>query len=251
MPWAKERLANYLTSTIRQVVRNAVLNQKTGAERLFQTPRIFDNLLSSQPLCFNLFGELQQDLALATTVMKTLVPDRAARVTRIALEYSPGRGDPRYTDDKSAFDVFVEFQTPSGGRGFAGVEAKYSETLRQAASRHRRRYDEVAASMGCFRSERLDELRSQPLHQIWRDHLLAGSLLTEGDYEDGFCVFLYPEENRHCRGAQLTYRECLQDEDTFVAWTLEDVSGVIRQNTQAEWIDCFVDRYLRFEKLQE
>lgn len=78
MPWAKETLANYLTSTIRQVVRDEVVNQETGGERLFQTPRIFANLLSSQPLCFNLFGDLQQDLGLATAVMRTLAPDRAA-----------------------------------------------------------------------------------------------------------------------------------------------------------------------------
>lgn len=248
MPWAEETLANYLTSTIRQVVRNEVLNQEPGAERLFQTPRIFDNLLSSQPLCFNLFGELQKDPALATAVMRTLVPERVARVTRIGFEYSPGRGDPRYTGDKSAFDVFVAFQTPAGGKGFAGIEVKYSETLGGAASNHRRRYDEVAASMGCFRPERLHELRSQPLHQIWRDHLLAGSLLREGDYEDGFFVFLYPDENPHCHDAQAAYRDCLQDEGTFMVWTLEDVSAVIEQHTQAEWIDSFVDRYLTSPK---
>jgi hypothetical protein len=78
MPWAEETLANYLTGPIRQVVRDEVLNQEPGGEKLFQTPRIFANLLSSQPLCFNLFGELQQDPALATAVMRTLAPDRAA-----------------------------------------------------------------------------------------------------------------------------------------------------------------------------
>ena len=78
MPWARETLANHLTSTIRQVVRDEVVNQEAGGEKLFQTPRIFGNLLSSQPLCFNLFGELQQDPVLATAVMRTLAPDRAA-----------------------------------------------------------------------------------------------------------------------------------------------------------------------------
>jgi hypothetical protein len=80
MPWAKETLANYFTSTIRRVVRNEVLNQNTH--------------------------------------------------------------------DKSAFHVFVDFQTPSGSKGFAGIEVKYSETLGGAGSNHRCRYDEVAASTG-------------------------------------------------------------------------------------------------------
>lgn len=250
MPWAEETLANYLTDTIRQVVRDE-LDPEKSADKVFQSPRIYANLLSSQPLCFNLFAELQQDRDLATWVMRDLAPGRIERVTDIAFEYSPGRGDPRYTGDKSAFDAYAAFETPEGGKGFAGIETKYSETLKGSAASHRRRYDEVAATMGCFKQEKLPDLRSQPLQQIWRDHLLAGSLREEGDYVDGFFVFLYPEDNQHCHNAQMAYQDCLLDNDTFLAWTLEGVSGVIKQHTQAKWIDCFVDRYLRFEKLKE
>jgi hypothetical protein len=251
MPWAQETLANYLTDTIRQVVRNEVLNPNEGSEKLFQTPRIFDNLLSSQPLCFNLFAELQQDLTLATAVMKHLAPGRIERVTDIAFEHSPGRGDPRYTGDKSAFDAYVAFDTPEGGKGFAGIETKYSETLGGSAAPYRDRYDEVAAAMGCFKRERLGDLRVQPLQQIWRDHLLAGSLYAEGDSMDGFFVFLYPESNQHCHRAQRAYQDCLLDNDTFLAWTLEDVSAAVQRHTHSAWIDRFADRYLNFDKLGE
>jgi hypothetical protein len=41
--------------------------------KLFAQPRIFDDLLSSQPLRFNLFGELTRDLALASRVMHRLL----------------------------------------------------------------------------------------------------------------------------------------------------------------------------------
>ncbi|MEA3309751.1 MAG: hypothetical protein U9Q70_09610 [Chloroflexota bacterium] len=232
-------------------MRDEVVNAKMSSEKLFQIPRIFDNLLSSQPLCFNLFAELQQDIDLATAVMRELVPGRIERVTGIAFEYSPGRGDPRYTNDKSAFDAYVAFETPGGGQGFAGIETKYSETLAGSAAPHRRRYDEVATLMGCFKQKRLRDLRDQPLHQIWRDHLLAGSLRAEDDYEDGFFVFLYPEGNRRCRNAQLAYQDSLLDNDTFLAWTLEKVTTVIKRHTRSAWIDDFVERYLNFDKLQD
>jgi hypothetical protein len=250
MPWAQETLANYLTDTIRQVVRNE-LDPEKSVGKVFQTPRIYDNLLSSQPLCFNLFAELQQDLELATRVMQELASGRIGRVTGIAFEHSPGRGDPRYTDDKSAFDAYVAFETPRGGKGFAGVETKYSETLGGSAAPHRQRYDEVANVMGCFKPERRRDLRTQPLQQIWRDHLLAGSLRAAGDYADGCFVFLYPAGNVPCHNAQRAYRDCLLDHDTFLAWTLEDVSATIQRHTQSAWIDRFVDRYLNFEKLKE
>ncbi|QDG52136.1 hypothetical protein FIV42_15710 [Persicimonas caeni] len=52
--------------------------------RSFQ-PRIFNNLLSSQPLCFNLFGELQQNLELATEVFRTLAEGRMNDAARASM----------------------------------------------------------------------------------------------------------------------------------------------------------------------
>lgn len=56
MPSAKETLANYLTDTVRRVVREEVLDSAKSQGKLYGKPRIFNNLLSSQPLCFNLFA---------------------------------------------------------------------------------------------------------------------------------------------------------------------------------------------------
>jgi hypothetical protein len=67
MPWAKETLCNYLTENIREVVRREVFSSNSQG-KLFAYPRIVNDLLSSQPFCFNLFGELQIDLKLATKV---------------------------------------------------------------------------------------------------------------------------------------------------------------------------------------
>jgi len=65
MPDAKNHLWNYLTDSIRDVVRAEVLGARRGDGKLFGEPRIFNDLLSSQPLCFNLFGELKRNLTLA------------------------------------------------------------------------------------------------------------------------------------------------------------------------------------------
>ena len=249
MPWARETLANYLTDTIREVFRAEVLDNPESTQQVFQEPRIFTNLLSSQPLCFNLFGELQRDLDLATAAMSNLAPDRIRRVTAIAFEYSPGRHDPRYTDDGSAFDVYAEFETPQGGDGFVGIEVKYSEDLRQQPASQRPRYDEVAGQMGCFRSKELGDLKARPLEQIWRDHLLAGSLRLQDGFDDGFFAFLYPRDNPRCTEAVSRYRQCLRSDDTFVDWHLEDMVTAIQSQTDETWIQEFFDRHLDFDKL--
>jgi hypothetical protein len=65
---------------------------------MISEPRIWNNLLSSQPLCFNMFGEKTDDPDLATRFLEKVLP---GTVTRVDFEYSTRRGQP----DRSAFDV--------------------------------------------------------------------------------------------------------------------------------------------------
>lgn len=248
MPWAQETLSNYLSDTIKQVVRDEVIDSH-DANKLYCKPRIFNNLLSSQPLCFNLFAELKADLQLASKVFNALSPDRIKEVTKIEFEYSPGRRDPKYTGDRSASDVYVEFLNESGKKGFVGIEVKYHENLQNKPAVMRQRYFEIASQMGCFKSNAMEQLQQKPLEQIWRDHMLAGSILQADDFDDGFFVFLYPKDNNHCSQAIKDYRNCLTDSKTFEAWLIEDVVSTIEQFTQDRWIHLLYDRYLDFDKL--
>jgi hypothetical protein len=251
MPWARDTLNNYLSATIKAVVKKELASE-SGTGKLYGKPRIFNNLLSSQPLCFNLFAELQQDLGLATRVFGQLCPGRVKRVLKMEFEYSPGRGDMAYTGDRSAFDVYVEYLNTANARGFIGIEVKYHENLKNPPANMRDRYFKVASMMGCFKRDCLDILQLSPLEQIWRDHLLAGSLLCSNrdGFKEGFFAILYPQDNPHCREAINRYQQCLSDNNTFKSWTLEEVVSVIKQNTQGRWIDELIDRYLNFRKIE-
>jgi hypothetical protein len=250
MPWAQESLSNFMTNTAKEAVRNEVLDSAKSKGKLYGKPRIFDNLLSSQPLCFNLFAELQADLDLATSVVQSMGFPKVSQVTAIEFEHSPGRGDPEYTGDRSAFDVFIEYQTESETSGFLGIEVKYHENLMGKAADHRDRYDEIAREIDCFRDAKLPDLRKQPLQQIWRDHLLACSVILHKNkqYAEGAFVFLYPEQNSHCSEAMELYRDCLVNEDSFMDWTLEDLFDSIQSKTGESWGLDFYDRYLNFDK---
>ena len=243
MPFAQTTLAGYLTEGIRDVVRAEVLDRSASAGKLYARPRIFEDLLSSQPMCFNLFGELVLDLDLATSALQALEPD-IGQVETIRFEHSPGRGDAEYTGDRSAFDVFIEYTARDGARGFLGIEVKYHEALRDKAATHKTRYDEVADKMGCFDPTSRASLRTQPLQQIWRDHLLAGSLLQAGDFHRGCFVFLYPSRNQRCAAAVASYANALTDPSTFRTWTLEAVLHALAASTSAGWVARFGERYL-------
>lgn len=245
MPYAKDTLATFMTEIVRDVVRVEVLDVTKSAGKMYEEPRVYDNLLTSQALCFNLFGELQRDLRLASRAVGELLSDPALEVTAIDFEYSPGRSDSRFTADRTAFDVFVVY-TSGAARGFLGIEVKYAENLNQDPARHRGRYEELAEAMGCFVPERLPELRKKPLEQFWRNHLLAGSLVhgeTFG-FNEGRFVLLYPSRNVIVGGAGELYRTCLTDEAMFSTWTLESVLDAIVDAGGGQWVQAVRERYV-------
>ena len=250
MPEAQRSLANFLTPKIRQIVRDEVLDPVKSRDKLYGKPRIFNHLLSSQPLCFNLFGELCDDLALASRVFAKMTRGGFAEVTGIEFEWSPGRGDDRYTGDKSAFDVYVQFRNADGGNGFLGIEVKYHENLEAKKNECRPRYDEVATHMQCFRTDALPRLRQAgPLQQMWRDHLLVGAHAHVDAFDNAAFVFLYPEVNTACAAAVKAYQAGLSDRRTFLAWTLDAFVACLMSLTDAQWVRQFHTRYLDFSRL--
>src|SRR5262249_4163966 len=155
---------------IRAVVNAEVLDPTKSNGKLYREPRIFEDLLSSQPLCFNLFAELQRDLDLASRLLADLLGEPGLVLTALECEHSPGRGDSGFTADGSALAVCVVYRRPSGGTGFVGIEVKYAENLDTPPARHRRRYEQVADAMGVFLPEARERLRRSRLEQLWRDH---------------------------------------------------------------------------------
>jgi hypothetical protein len=245
MPFAKQTLATFMTPTVQDIVRAEVLDSVKSAGKVYEDPRIFDNLLTSQALCFNLFGELQRDLGLASRTVGRLLSDPTLEVTAIEFEYSPGRSEPRFTADQSAFDVFVAY-TSGGTRAFLGIEVKYAETMSGKVARHRARYDEVARATGCFVPERLPLLRQKPLEQFWRNHLLVGSLVLDlaSGFKEGTFVVLYPQRNTVVYDAVEAYRGCLSDKRTFNTWTLERVLDAVLREHSDPWVRAVRERYL-------
>ena len=246
MPDARNSLANFLTPGVRSIVREELEREEAGAGqgKLYGMPRLVEDLLSSQPLCFNLFGELKLDLRLATAVGRLLWPDAVDKVTGIEFEWSPGRGDAAYLGNNSAFDVVLFHSTPHGGSGFTGIEVKYHEDLRVKAANHKPRYDEVAAASGVFGLAVSADLGKPPLQQLWLDHLLALSMTQHGDFDFGRFVVLHPVANLPCARAVADYTNLLADRATFDRRTLEEVVAAITWSTDASWIREFAERYL-------
>jgi len=244
-----QRGVNLIDPSLISLVQHDIAYREVGA--VIHTECLWNNLLTSQALTFNLFGPFKQRPALATAVMRRLVPDLVGEVTDVVFEHSPGRGHPGFTADHTAFDVLLRCTTPQGRSAFVAIEVKYSEAPAGIASPARPRYDVLSRDAGVYRDPDAPALRYAPIEQFWREQLLVTAMLKAGDYDDGRLLVIAPALNAECQTAITRYRtELISDdpaETRFQAITLEDITtaiGCAGAHTVAERVS---DRYLNLE----
>jgi hypothetical protein len=169
---ARTSKSNFLTDRIKTLVQYEVYLSHQS-KKLISEPRIWENLLSSQPLAFNLFGELHFDLKLATKFFKKRYPDSVKEVTRILFEHSSSRGNSDYTGDHSAFDIFVEYISKDDKKEFIGIEVKYAEYMSDSKKSCESIFDKngtlyiiLSQRFQIFKDGVIDNLKNPPLQQV-------------------------------------------------------------------------------------
>ena len=252
--FALDKQNNFLTNNIRSITAHALKTKEKGAK--ISKTRLYTNLLSSQPLAFNLFGEFSINLPLATDFFRRQFPDRIKEVTKIIFEHSDGRGDCSYTCDHSAFDVFVEYISEAGQNGFIGIEVKYAESLNDEPATYKSRYAELTENSGLFKQNSIENLKAKPIEQIWRDHLLSISHLKHENkkYADGFFIYLFPKQNQQCQAAvdkyiqqfisfDMSTKKYDERETGFYIRHLKEFVADMKQVCKEEWLNDFLYRY--------
>ncbi|MGG5257523.1 PGN_0703 family putative restriction endonuclease [Phycicoccus avicenniae] len=222
--------------------RKAVETRQRGA--VIQQDRLFRNLLSSQPLCFNLFGRLSEHLdERASAALARVWPD-IATVTGIHYEWSPGRKDPRFLANGTAFDVYVEYDAVDESKRFLGIEVKYHENLEVSPPTVGDRPKEVFAASGTFADGSFPEMSTGLNAQLLLDHLLALSMNESPDVpREGRFVLLYPAQNTAVDRVVSTYAPLVVD-GSFLPTTLEAVVAALREEYDEPWVDELESRYL-------
>lgn len=244
---------NFLTPVIFAAVQ-ARLAEAVG---LIEEFRLMRNMLSSQPLCFNLFGHLGLDLDLATRLMDALFPGEVKRVTRVVVEHAP---EPRteYLNDHTAFDAFVEYVTVDDRLAFLGVETKLTEPFspRSYDTADYRRWMNGPGSP--WREGVIGHLLEIRHNQLWRDHLLVVATLDHpaSPYSRGHLMLLRHPGDKSCAEAARSYQDLLRPgDDTFVDIPLNRlVDWIVTLNLDgghADWLKAFRLRYLDFAASQD
>ena len=171
------------------------LNEEIAAYALEERPsddRLLRNMLSSMPLCFNLFGALRSHPAAAARGLGSVLDLEIEEILEIKVEWAPDRE--AHLCDRTAFDAFVRYRTGGGRRAFLGVETKYTESFsskRQANRQACERYGELTRDPASgFKPGAERCLAAPATNQLWRNALLAHSLRSTGEFDEGRVVVL-------------------------------------------------------------
>lgn len=245
--------ANFLDPAIASLVRRELVYREIGA--LIDADRLFRNLLSSMPLVFNLFGPLKLDPELATRVLQLVLPGFTGTVTQILFEHSPGRGNPAFSADYTAADALVRYRTEDGRRGFIFVEQKYTETLQETTQPTRPHLDQLSTQSGLFKDPHADSLRNSPCQQLWREHLLAASMIHRGIYDEGHFIVIAPRLNWHAQNGIAAYGRHLKKPEpgqpTFAGIFLERFIESIGTAGEPDYAQRLHQRYCDFARIDQ
>lgn len=237
--------ANFVTPAAADAARDRTAHVE--AHQSFDRQRLWADLLSSQALAFNLFGDLAADLALADQAIRSWFPDTPGRVSELRFAHSPGRLDPTCLNNLRAFAAAFIVDLDDGSRGIVAVDVKYHERNKPEAPRPENlaRYIEVAERSRAFAAGAIDTLQARgDLCVMWLEHLLVLSMLQHpsGSWTWGRYVVVHPAGNVDVVDACARYRTMLAEATTFATMTLEQLvgSGALPEPTAA----ALGDRYL-------
>lgn len=243
---ASESGANLITPAALAAARSRVEHPERF--EMLRAPRLWADLLSSMPMCFNLFGDTFTDGATAERAVRAWWPHAPRGTIQARFEHSPGRRDRAFLGDQSSFDVAFEITGDANAQGIIGVETKYHEhAVRESVPKAGvlERYCEVAERAGAFVDGWREKIIGTDLQQIWRDHLLVLAMLQHSSkaWSWGKFVLVYPSENPSFASASRRYAALLRESSTYEARTIEELLGASGA-LPADTVAAFRERYL-------
>ena len=248
----KNFLEDYIFNYAKKRVKNCKYYETINEERLF------NNLLSSQPMAFNLFCPLikmlEEDESSTTDILRAALPDyNINKVTKIDLEFIPDNFK-ELTNDLTAMDAIIEFTDNEGIPSFIAIETKYSENLGVNEASRKGKGKETITSLGIFRTEIKERIENKEVNltQIYRNFLLSETYGIDQN-KKAYSIVLAPQEHPTTGDEVNSLKNELKEEYRYKisSVNLEDFVLKLIEKSQGKYqatFRAFYDRYLNFEK---
>lgn len=234
------KVATYATSRAAEVrTHNGTLEEG----------RLRHNMLSSMPLCFNLFGMIRETPEARLPFVQQLFDPTAIHVEMVECEWTPRHPDSTI-NDRTAFDAAIVVRREGGTSHLIGVETKYTEPFSRKPygaddRKDAGRYRIVHAGCGWFTPESHDRLTASSTNQLWRNCLLAAAAERSGEFASATVVVVALADDRGAADAISGITEAMTDPSRCRMVSFEEIVDVSRTiPSLAEWADEFDRRYL-------
>jgi len=223
------------------------------------------NMLRSEHIPFNLFVPLKQNFEFCKKVFNQILGNEFIdKIEKIEIEYAPKKTkEKKYLNDRTSFDAYIEYTCTDNLKGIIGIEVKYTEKeyeLEEGSKQEKDindktgKYYSVTNESGIYKPNVIEKLKTDLFRQIWRNHLLAESILIEDKekfkHAHSHSLIFYPSGNAHFTEVGNKYIEMLADDkkDKFGLVTFEKFIDICRNckpnNEFEEWINYLKDRYI-------
>lgn len=245
---------NFLTTSAVKTAQLTLKERNKSSGGKIEIERLWYNLLSSQPLCFNFFGELMFDTSFGLKVLQTWWPN-LTELVKVEFEYSPPE---RFTGDNSAFDIALKVKDGEK-RGLIGLECKYTDTFSfkpkgsdifygDKGNKNHDTYLDVFdhAVMG-FTKSYYDYVKSKDYNQLFRNQLIAESQLDNDKYDFVYTGLFCFEKDESAIQVGKNFQRMLAEPERFSVITYQDfiskVQGLELNWEQREWTMLLWARY--------
>ncbi len=212
--------------------------------------RLYHNMLSSMPLCFNLFVPLHNRLDVAAEVLRAALGLEIDEVTLIECEWAPQ--PPVGLGDRTAFDAVIRYRHGEV-RHLLGIETKYTETFSpteyarpgvDAEAERRKRYARVCDESGWFESDAPAVLWRSSTNQLWRNTMLAATCEDLDEVDHAAVVVVGLQGDRHAAKALDGVRDRLTDTSRLLDVSIDRLVEAGKAAGLVEWARVFTRRYL-------
>jgi hypothetical protein len=219
---------NFLSLDISTEVQRAQEHQKQDGKGIMEADRLYNNLLSSQPLAFNFFGFFRANKDVALAFLQTIRPDIVG-VDEIVFEYAP-----KSSQDGSTFDFGFVVSTATE-KGFVGFECKYTDTFSYQRSDNKKYYGEngdknhknyhrlYSDNRNRFPDEYHTYIMDKNYNQLFRNELLGMLIQTEPDID--FLItglFCHHNDKKTCDAGLEFQKKIGNGRDDFILLTYAD-----------------------------
>ena len=251
------RLMNFVPE-YHEEIRKAFLEHRGEIPKDFG---LMANMLRSEHVPYNIFVPMMTDFVASSRCFSEILPHRDIQTIRQwMIEYAPNT-----INDRTAFDVYIEYATSKGEKGVIGIEVKYTEEGYSVGNKEfammqnsQSAYSVTTRDSGCFINNDPMQFNNPDFIQLWRNHILGLAMLQQGktDYFDS--LTLYPAGNLHFHssgshtGTITAYEELLTDKgrETFHGITYEAFLNILRKHYKSprnlSWLHYLETRYVNF-----